>query len=43
MRAELANINHCAVPTLSRAVVNFSWYDSISIMYAKPMAMLLII
>ena len=29
MRAELANLNHCAVPLLSRAVVNLSWYDNI--------------
>ena len=29
MRAELANLNHCAVPFLSRATVNLSWYDSI--------------
>ena len=29
MRAELANLNHCAVPFLSRAAVNLSWYDSI--------------
>ena len=28
MRAELANIHHCAVPFLSRAAVNLSWYDS---------------
>ena len=28
MRAELANLNHCAVPFLSRAAVNLSWYDS---------------
>ena len=28
MRAELANLNHCAVLFLSRAAVNFSWYDS---------------
>ena len=28
MRAELANHNHCAVPFLSRAAVNLSWYDS---------------
>ena len=28
MRAELANLNHCAVPFLSRANVNLSWYDS---------------
>ena len=27
MRAELANINDCAVPFLSRAAVNFCWYD----------------
>ena len=27
MRAELANHNHCAVPFLSRAAVNLSWYD----------------
>ena len=26
MRAELANLNHCAVPFLSRAAVNLSWY-----------------
>ena len=28
MRAELANLNHCAVPFLSRAAVNLSWYYS---------------
>ena len=28
MRAELANLNHCAVPFLSRAAVSLSWYDS---------------
>ena len=28
MRAELANLNHCAVPFLSRAAVNLSLYDS---------------
>ena len=28
MRAELANLNHCAVPFSSRAAVNLSWYDS---------------
>ena len=27
MRAKLANLNHCAVPFLSRAAVNLSWYD----------------
>ena len=26
MRAKLANINHCAVPLLSRAAVNLCWY-----------------
>ena len=31
MRAELANLNYCAVPFLNRAVVNLSWYDSIPI------------
>ena len=31
MRAELANLNDCAVPFLSRAAVNLSWYDIISI------------
>ena len=28
MRAELANLNHCAVPCLSCAALNLSWYDS---------------
>ena len=28
MRAELPNLNHCAVPFLSRAAVNLSWYNS---------------
>ena len=27
MPAELANLNQCAVPFLSGAVVNLSWYD----------------
>ena len=27
MRVQLANLNHCAVPFLSRAVANLSWYD----------------
>ena len=31
MRAELANLYHCAVTFLSRAAVNLSWYDSINI------------
>ena len=26
MRAELTNLNHCAVPFLSRAAVNLCWY-----------------
>ena len=26
MRAELANLDHCAVPFLSRATVNLCWY-----------------
>ena len=30
MRAELPNLNHCAVPFLSRAAVSLSWYDIIS-------------
>ena len=28
MSAELANLNDCAAPFLSRAAVNLSWYDS---------------
>ena len=28
MRAELANLNHYAVPFSNRAAVNLSWYDS---------------
>ena len=28
MRAILANLNHCAVPLLSRAAANFCWYYS---------------
>ena len=27
MRAELANLNNCAIPLLSRATVNLNWYD----------------
>ena len=27
MRAELASLHPCAVPFLSRAAVNLSWYD----------------
>ena len=26
MRAELVNLNHCAVPFLNRATVNLYWY-----------------
>ena len=26
MRAKLANLNHCAVPFLSRAAANLCWY-----------------
>ena len=29
MRAKLANLNHCAVPFLSRASANLSWYYNI--------------
>ena len=29
MRAKLANLNHCAVPFLSRTAANLSWNDSI--------------
>ena len=29
MRAELASLNPCAVPFLSRAAINLSWYDYI--------------
>ena len=31
MRADLANLNHCAVLFLSRAAVNLSWHHSIFI------------
>ena len=31
MCAELANLNDCAVPFLSRAVVNLFWYYYISV------------
>ena len=33
MRAKLANLNHCTVPFLSRAVVKLSWCDSAIIIY----------
>ena len=42
MRAELANLNHCAVQFLSRAAVNLSWYyyssttGSTSMGFTKP-------
>ena len=29
MRAKLANLDHCAVPFLSHAATNLSWYDII--------------
>ena len=29
MHANLGNVNHCAVPILSRAAANLSWYDII--------------
>ena len=32
MLAELANLNHCAVPFLSRATVNLSLYNSSPVM-----------
>ena len=32
MRAKLTTLNHCAVPFLSRAAVNLSWYDSLNIL-----------
>ena len=35
MRAELASLNHCAVPFLSRAAVNLSWYDYIYETYSS--------
>ena len=30
MRAELANLNDCSVPFLSRAAVKLCWYDYMS-------------
>ena len=35
MSAELANLNHCAVPFLSHAAVNLSWYDTTPIVELK--------
>ena len=35
MRAELANLNHCAVPFLSRVAVNLSWYDITLLLLAE--------
>ena len=35
VRAELANLNHCAVSFLRRAAVNLSWYDSIYYSYTR--------
>ena len=33
MRAELTNLNNCAVPILSRAAVNLCWYYYVSHIY----------
>ena len=33
MRGNLASLNHCAVPLLSRAAVNLCWYYYSSIIY----------
>ena len=33
MRAELANLNHCAVPFLRRAAVNLCWYITVDTLY----------
>ena len=33
MRTELANLTHCAVPFLSRAVVNLCWYYTTTEVY----------
>ena len=40
MRAELANLNHCAVPFLSRAVVNLCWYGVTYILYSSTFLVL---
>ena len=32
MRAELSNLNHCAIPFLSRAAINLSVYNSSPVM-----------
>ena len=41
MRSELASLNHCAVPFLSRAAVNLCWYYIINtyIVYKNSLAM----
>ena len=33
MRADLASLNHCAVPFLSRAGANLCWYHYITKIY----------
>ena len=38
MRAELANLNDCAVAFLSLAAVNLSWYDIIYIVLSNSNA-----
>ena len=40
MRSELANLNHCAVPFLSRAAVNLSWfnYSRVAYIYVRSRA-----
>ena len=35
MRAELPNLNHCAVPFLNRAPANLSWYDNLCWCYYR--------
>ena len=35
MRAELANLNHCAVPFLSRGAPNLCWYNTITYLQYK--------
>ena len=36
MLAKLANLNHCAVPFLSRAAANLRWYDSFLFLSSVP-------
>ena len=35
MRADLANLDHCAVPYLSSAAANLCWYNT-SVYYISP-------